>query len=222
MQRNELVTQNLGIVRALAARCRVPAGLEREDLMSAGYIGLVLAAERWDPAKGVKFASYAWHFVKGHIWHAIRDADGGRYRREQRLRLDHAAERFFMREGREPTDAELCRELGCDAGVLARLRQAQVQLLSLDAPCSEDSSDTWADVVPDSAPLLLDMAAKADEEARALRALSCLPPEERAAVTLSILYDWTGREVGAAMGCSHEQARRLALAGLRRLRGWVA
>ncbi len=84
--RAELVDAHLGLVDALARRF-VSAAEGIDDLRQVGVIGLLKAAARFDPGRGVPFAAYAAPFVLGELRHHVRDctwpvrvprADGGR------------------------------------------------------------------------------------------------------------------------------------------------
>jgi RNA polymerase sigma factor (sigma-70 family) len=66
------VQENLGLVSSLVGRImrlfpRLPAGIDRDDLESYGYIGLVQAARAYDPSRGVAFSTYAYHCIENTI-----------------------------------------------------------------------------------------------------------------------------------------------------------
>jgi RNA polymerase sigma factor (sigma-70 family) len=66
------VRENAGLVTSLVGRImrlfpRLPAGFDREDLESFGYIGLVQAARAYDPSRGVAFSTYAYHCIENTI-----------------------------------------------------------------------------------------------------------------------------------------------------------
>jgi RNA polymerase sigma factor (sigma-70 family) len=77
-EQQELVTENLGLVRFLAFKARKgkPKNVLLEDLIGAGMIGLCEAASRFDPARGLKFATLATVRVAGAIQDEIRRAYG--------------------------------------------------------------------------------------------------------------------------------------------------
>jgi RNA polymerase sigma factor (sigma-70 family) len=90
VDRRRLVEDHLGFVRSIAARYR-GYGTPMADLVQEGTIGLMQAAERFDPARDVRFTTYAaWH-VRGAILDAL-DASGViRIPRSARRRLRDAA-----------------------------------------------------------------------------------------------------------------------------------
>ena len=77
-QRDALVTAHLDLVDSLAraVRRRLPCGFELEDLTSAGRLGLIRAAERFEPGRhpGAPFAAYARPCILGAIRSSVRRA----------------------------------------------------------------------------------------------------------------------------------------------------
>lgn len=73
--RNLLIENNIGLVKAMARRYYTddPA-TDREDLIQHGMVGLITAADRYDPAKGTRFSTYAYLWIQQAIGHAARAA----------------------------------------------------------------------------------------------------------------------------------------------------
>lgn len=74
--RDELIEENLNLVRpiALVIRRRLPPSFDLEDLVQAGYVGLIMAAEKFDPTRSNTFATYAKHRIRGAILNSIEPA----------------------------------------------------------------------------------------------------------------------------------------------------
>lgn len=77
-ERNNLIESHLFLVKAIASRIqqRAPSCVEFDDLYSAGVAGLLDAAGRWDESKGVKFATFAQHRIKGEMLDSLRRENG--------------------------------------------------------------------------------------------------------------------------------------------------
>ena len=75
--REAMIMQHLTTVRAIAAKLsqRLPRCVPVEDLVSAGTLGLIAATDRFDPSRGLAFATYARHRVLGAMLDFLRDED---------------------------------------------------------------------------------------------------------------------------------------------------
>jgi RNA polymerase sigma factor FliA len=98
------------IANKLAAR--LPANIDRDDLISAGLIGLLQAMERFDPKKGDKFKSYAEFRIRGAMLDELRAQDWApKAMRQKAKEFQLACEKILRERGHVATDAELKEEL---------------------------------------------------------------------------------------------------------------
>lgn len=76
-ERDKLILAHTHLVPKTVKRLvpKVPARIEREDLEGAGYLGLVEAADRWDPARGTAFRTLAIAWIRGAVWEYLRAED---------------------------------------------------------------------------------------------------------------------------------------------------
>src|SRR5690349_6095206 len=111
--RDRLVQLYLPLVETLANRYLVN-GVEREDLVQVGSIGLLNAIERFDPKRGEEFAAFAVPTVAGEMKRHLRDRSATvrlpRPLHEASMRLPAAREALTSRLGRPPAAAELATE----------------------------------------------------------------------------------------------------------------
>ena len=127
--RGEIIEQNLGLVHACAHRFK-GRGIEYEDLFQAGCIGLIKAADAFDPQRGVRFSTYAVPVILGEMRRLFRDGGAikiSRTIKELSLKVSRARERFCGEHGREATVAEL-------AGMLGVEQEAVVEALGVSNP----------------------------------------------------------------------------------------
>ena len=77
LDRDALVLDHLGLLHHIVGRMAfdVPGVIDRDDLLGWGMIGLVAAADGWDPARGLKFSTYAFPKIRGAILDELRRAD---------------------------------------------------------------------------------------------------------------------------------------------------
>ena len=113
-EENPLVTGNMGLVH-LCARRFMGRGIDYEDMVQAGCLGLVKAAGNFDPERGLKFSTYAVPVILGEIRRLFRD--GGAMRvtrglRELAQQAQKVSEGLEAALGRAPTVGEIAGELG--------------------------------------------------------------------------------------------------------------
>jgi RNA polymerase sigma factor for flagellar operon FliA len=100
------------LVREMLAR--VPAHVNRDDLLSAGYAALVAAARGFDEERGVPFARFAAARVRGALLDELRGLDwASRSVRQRARRTDSARQELTAELGRTPTIGEVAGKLGC-------------------------------------------------------------------------------------------------------------
>lgn len=198
----------------------------KDELVSEGLLGLTLAARRFDPERGTRFAIYAAYWVRACIlrfrhWNRrIVRAPSTRNARTLVSRLPKLERVYFHEHGRAPSTEVIAQACGIDLG---EVRELAAAMYGRDVPCSTGESDRGADL-PSETPLPEALVADA-EAARAAHvrvhaALAQLPSRERAIVELRHLADEppTFGELGRDFGVSSERARQLEVKARDRLR----
>lgn len=136
--RNNIVEKNLGLVHACAKRFK-GRGVEYDDLFQAGCVGLIKAADNFDESRGFSFSTYAVPVILGEIKRIFRDGGSvkiGRALKDKSRNLIMKKDEISISLGREPTVAELSRELGMEITETAMLLNAALPAVSLT--CRED------------------------------------------------------------------------------------
>lgn len=132
-ERNRLVSENMGLVHACANRFR-GRGVDYEDLVQSGCIGLLKAAAGFDETRGFMFSTYAVPAIIGEIKRIFRDGGAvkvGRSDKEKARNLLALREELTSRLGREPSVSELASEAGFEVTETAQLLCASLPVLSL-------------------------------------------------------------------------------------------
>ena len=223
---DRLVESNLRFVVSVARRY-ANRGVPLDVLVTEGNLGLVRAARRFDPSRGVRFVSYAVWWIRQAMLSALsRD---GRIVRIPTGRLDEARRvvaarrRLSQERGRTVRPDELALELGIEESRVREALRLRSRDLSLDAPPAARSGDPLLDRVAD--PQGEDPVRRMERDALAatLRdGLLRLP--EREAEVLRRYYGLDGEEpatltqIGAILGVSRERVAFLRERALRRLR----
>jgi RNA polymerase sigma-B factor len=210
---DEAVVLNIPMADSLA-RQYARRGIAVEDLIQVARLGLVAAANRYDPTQGSGFAAYAVPTINGELRRYFRDTGWSirppRRVQEASLKIRAVKSDLTQRLGRFPTASELAEEVGCDDHLVeeAQVAGRGYRHLSLDHESNSNSDSetvTLADSIGDSDPDF-DRA----EARMMLRPLvDRLGDRERCILELRFVQGLTQREVGEHIGISQMQVSRI-------------
>jgi RNA polymerase primary sigma factor len=222
----KLVNANLRFVISVAKQYQ-NTGLNLEDLINEGNLGLIEAAKRYDHTKGFKFISYAVWWIRQSILKAAADNSRTIRLPHNRLgdiqKISRAAIEFEQEYHREPTAEELAKMVDMDPErVTASLAMAKKQV-SMDAPIADDEDYNMLNKLEDKSEKkptdsLMHESLAIDLE----RTLRHLKPKE--AEVIRKFYGLGGRpemsleEIGNEFGLTRERIRQIKERGLRKLR----
>ncbi len=212
-ERDRLVRENLAIVGYLVNEVsRKASHLSRDDLASAGALGLVMAAETFDPAQGVPFGAFARRRVLGAIADEMRAADWATRAARQRIKgALQVQESLTGALGRTPTVDEVAVALGVDrASAAEALADAGRSVAALDESIADVVA---ADVVnPEDAVL-------ETERTRYLKAaVTSLPPKMRYVVEQIYFHDRAVGDLAVELGLTHSAVSQQRAEAVRLLR----
>ncbi|TYP00190.1 RNA polymerase sigma-28 (SigD/FliA/WhiG) subunit [Geothermobacter ehrlichii] len=114
LDRDQLIRAHLPLVNFLVERMvtQVPTFVNKDEICSAAMLGLVDAANRYDPSKGVQFKTFAERRIRGAVLDEVRRMDWfSRSLREKHARLARTIERLERKLGRAPEEEEIAAEL---------------------------------------------------------------------------------------------------------------
>lgn len=200
MTRDELITQNLGLVGSCASRF-LGKGVEYEDLYSAGCIGLIHAADRFNEKLGFAFSTYAVPAILGEIKRIFRDEGSvkiSRSLKERARTLRITAEKFEKENGTAPTVSELSHILGIDDAETAELLCVAYPVVSLTDSDSEGQTD-----IPDC-----DIYSGIDNRISVQKAISSLPENDKKLIYLRYFAELTQSKTAQELGISQVQVSR--------------
>jgi RNA polymerase primary sigma factor len=152
--RQRLIEKNLRLVVSVAKKYR-GYGLPFEDLIQEGNIGLMKAAEKFDPERGFRFSTYATWWIRQAVQRAV--ADKGRTIRvpvhmgEKMRKMARLYNELSVEFEREPTDEEVARGLGWAVEEVRDVKGAMPDATSLNQPLStsEESASELGDLIED-------------------------------------------------------------------------
>ena len=217
--RDELFERYLPLARAVARKFS-GRGVETEDLEQVAGMALLKALERFDPARGFRFVTYAVPTITGDVRNYLRDKSGlMRMPRDMRQRLyqmTQEQERFERDHLRAPTATELAERMGiAPEEFLALLNlRAQSDAVSLDMPVGEEGDTRLSDLLGSADDRFECM--ERSEWAQWL--LSKVGDTERELLTLRYRDGLGQRETAKRLGISQMQVSRLERRALSRLR----
>jgi RNA polymerase sigma-B factor len=219
--RERLIEKHLALAAHLArsyARGTEPL----EDLVQVARLGLVKAAERWDPDLGT-FGTYAAPTIAGELRRYFRDSTWlvrpPRALQEASLRVAKVRAALAQELGHEPTVDDIAGRLGLPREVVVEATDAAraQRPVSLDRPLHTDRSGalTHREALVDRR----DDLTRCEDDVAFSQMSATLPAREREVVRLRFELDLLQREIAARVGCSQMHVSRILSEALTRLRG---
>ncbi len=201
---SELVKNNMGLVKSIAARF-LGRGQDMEDLVQIGSMGLLKAARGYDPAFGTAFSTYAVPLISGEIKRFLRD-DGlikvGRDAKRNYARLMRAREELTARSGSEPRLEELCEACEMKKEDAVYALEACGQTVSLQEKIGDGDGAAWEDVCADAG------IGDVTERIALREAVSGLEERERILIFLRYFRGLTQNEVARRLGMTQVKVSR--------------
>lgn len=224
-ERENLIQEFSPVIKYMAMRLamRVSSGLNVEDLMSAGMVGLLDAMTKFDPSREIKFRTYAEFRIRGAMLDEIRAMDWvPRSLRERIGKIQHAANEWTKRKGRPPSEAELAEALGMEPQeVDETLLQAKGSVvLSLDDLGNNDEeSHPILDALADRDQMTpLESLVSEDARRALVEAIERLPERQRLVLTLYYFEELTMKEIGVVLSVTESRICQLHAQAMVRLK----
>jgi RNA polymerase sigma factor for flagellar operon FliA len=224
-----IINQYAYLVKITAGRVvsNLPPSLERDDLVSAGVVGLIKAVDQFDSDRQVKFETYAIALIRGAILEMLREEDW--VPRSVRERVKQLEKTYLSMEtelGRPPTEQEVADALNLAPEEYARMlvETGRTSLLSLDDILvgSEGNEKLHlADVIHDeNASTTLEVESREMKRMLAT-AIDRLPERERLVIALYYYEGLTFKEIGRILAISESRVYQLHTQAVIRMRGYL-
>ena len=228
--RDQIINHYAYLVKITAGRVvtSLPPNLERDDLVSAGVVGLIKAVDQFDVTRQVKFETYAIALIRGAILEMLREEDWvPRSVRDNVKALERTYYQLEVKLGRPATEEEVATEMGLTEAELLKLlvNTSRANILSLDDTLIGGSSDGerlhLADVLQDE-----NANVAADVEASAMKTslaggIDRLPDRERLVISLYYYEGLTFKEIGKVLTVSESRVYQLHTQAVLRMRGYL-
>lgn len=227
--RERIILKYSSFVKYVAGRMAInlPSNVDYDDLVSYGIFGLLDAIEKFDPDRNVKFKTYAKTRIRGAILDELRVLDWTpRSIRQKSKQLEKAMLELEAHLGREPTDEEICAQLGMTVKELHRLYEDTKQslMMSLDEGDPEGEGNvSRKDFLEDVQLITPEKNAEKNELKRILaEEITKLSERERLVIVLYYFEQLTSKEIGKILGVSDSRISQLHTKAVLRLRGRLA
>lgn len=228
--KKQLIRSNLRLVVKIAYDFR-GLGLPLCDLIAEGNMGLIRAADRFDPSKGAKFSSYSSWWIKQAMRRALANQS-----RTVRVPIQSAMRLGKMRNvtrsltenlGREPTDQEIAEASEFSLKTLAWLKQADIRGVSLSDTLGNEESGDYEDVISDKVADAPDSILERVLLSEHLQQVIREHLDQREQTILNLRFGLAGEpprtleEVSQQVGCTRERVRQIQYRALLKLRAML-
>lgn len=220
----ELLETHAPLVKRIALHLagRLPPNVELDDLIQAGALGLMEAAQRFDPSAGASFATFAGIRIRGAMIDELRRYDWSPRSTRRKLRaMDEAIRNIEAETGREATESEVAQALDMDDAEYRKLLLDSVSthVGSLEQVAAERGDGAVLAHSPDDPAQCAEQASFADALGTVI---ADLPEREQLMLSLYYEQELNLKEIGAVLGVSESRVSQIHGQALARVRARLA
>lgn len=226
LAKQRLIESNMRLVINIAKTYR-NRSIPLEDLIQEGAIGLMQAAERFDPDKGFRFSTYATHWIRQAIGRAIDNKSKAirlpAHVSQSLRRVEKERIRLSRELGQEPTPEQLATAMGISPKKLITLLQSSQDLLSLDMSVGDSGGMTLGGLLKDDRNIDPESLVLTQEMIRELQRIM-LELNDREQRVMRLRFRLDGAEtpmqedIAKEMKLSRERVRQIEVQAIKKLR----
>ena len=224
--RQRLIESNMRLVINIAKTYRNRT-IPLEDLIQEGAIGLIQAAERFDPEKGFRFSTYATHWIRQAIGRAIDNKSKAirlpAHVSQSLRKIEREKIRLAGELGTDPSAEQLASAMGISAKKLATLVQASQELLSLDMSVGDSGGMTLGGLIKDNKNIDPESTVLRQEMVEELQRIICeLNEREQRVMRQRFRLDGSEgpihEDIAKELKLSRERVRQIEVQAIKKLR----
>jgi RNA polymerase sigma factor for flagellar operon FliA len=225
ISRDHLIADFLPHVKRIVQRIavHVPAHVEVDDLINAGIIGLIQAAERYDATRDNKFITYAAFRIRGAVLSELRSRDFlSKSNRRKAREIENTYLYLEKKLGREVRDEEVAEELGLSLDEFYRIKKiSSISFISFEEigyTSKDDRKRLMSYLISDDSENALTLTRLNELEKSVAKAIGELSEKERIVISLYYWDELTMKEIGKALDITESRVSQIHSQAIVRLR----
>jgi RNA polymerase sigma factor for flagellar operon FliA len=218
LNRDQLILDHLPLLHHIVGRLGFDSAgrIERDDLLGWGMLGLIGAADSWDPARGLQFSTFAYPRIRGAILDELRRMDFlPRGRRDKVRELERVVSELEQESGGSPSPEEIAARIGTS---LEEVDEVMSSARLNSSVSLEDNSGALGALLSDpecDGPV--DSVEWREMKALLVAAIQGLPEQEMNVITLYYAEELLLKEIGEVLGVSESRVSQIHSRALYRL-----
>ena len=223
--RDELIIEYLPYVKRIVQRISVhlPSNVETDDLINAGIIGLIQAAERYDPTMENQFITYEVFRIKGAVLSELRSRDFlSKSNRRKAREIENTFLSLEQKLSRQAKDEEVAENLGLSLDEFYRIKKiSSISFISFEEigyTSKEDQKSLMHYLISHDTEDALTLTRLNEIETAIAEAIGALPDKERKVISLYYWEEFTMKEIGKTLDITESRLSQIHSQAIGRLR----